>query len=310
MRTFHNSCSTSKLLPDPSATHIAFKNLLLFSDDEGDCVVLLLDVQLFYDQVTQQQGKRDIPADSLLEQILYFIGAYRLLNNNNRLAVFALHHEECQPLYIHGGDESSYASNSNPYRNVKEGIESILRAEVSKIDAGSEPQEPCTALACGLSRALCLINRITTSSSLSRACSKPRIVCITGSPDVPLQYIPVMNAIFSAQRAEVVVEALVLHTKDSAFLQQAAHLTGGLYIRPPDRCAALQHLVHCLSADTETRKMLVVHQPLGVDFRASCFCHKRTIDIGFVCSVCLSIFCEKVSTCKICGTDFHTSEKV
>ena len=48
------------------------------------------------------------------------------------------------------------------------------------------------------------------------------------------------------------------------------------------------------SADTHTRSMLAMHQPLGVDFRASCFCHKRTIDTGFVCSVCLSIFCQQV----------------
>jgi hypothetical protein len=91
------------------------------------------------------------------------------------------------------------------------------------------------------------------------------------------------------------------NTKRGWCLYQAAHLTGGLYIRPTDRCTALQYLVHCLSADTETRKMLVVHQPLGVDFRASCFCHKKTIDIGYVCSVCLSIFCEKVGyVCSIC----------
>jgi hypothetical protein len=50
-----------------------------------------------------------------------------------------------------------------------------------------------------------------------------------GSPDAPSQYVAVMNAIFSAQRAEVAVDALVLGA-DSAYLQQAAHLTGGLYV--------------------------------------------------------------------------------
>lgn len=25
-----------------------------------------------------------------------------------------------------------------------------------------------------------------------------------------------------------------------------------------------------------------------MDFRAACFCHKRVVDIGFVCSICLS----------------------
>ena len=25
-----------------------------------------------------------------------------------------------------------------------------------------------------------------------------------------------------------------------------------------------------------------------VDFRAACFCHKKIIDVGFICSICLS----------------------
>lgn len=27
---------------------------------------------------------------------------------------------------------------------------------------------------------------------------------------------------------------------------------------------------------------------VGVDFRAACFCHRNVVDLGFVCSVCLS----------------------
>ena len=122
---------------------------------------------------------------------------------------------------------------------------------------------------------------------------------------------------------------------DSSFLQQAAHLTGGLYLRAPFSSggpslenggaalsaaslaaasphqqgssnvgAALQYLLSCLSADTVTRGMLRVHQPLGVDFRASCFCHKKPLSVGYVCSVCLSIFCKQLPQCAICGTNF------
>jgi hypothetical protein len=32
-----------------------------------------------------------------------------------------------------------------------------------------------------------------------------------------------------------------------------------------------------------------------------CFCHKKTIDLGFVCSVCLSIFCQFSRECSTCG---------
>lgn len=36
------------------------------------------------------------------------------------------------------------------------------------------------------------------------------------------------------------------------------------------------------------RSMMTVPTQDRVDFRAACFCHKDIIDIGFVCSVCLS----------------------
>lgn len=58
------------------------------------------------------------------------------------------------------------------------------------------------------------------------------------------------------------------------------------------------------AADPYSRQLLRLPRPSAVDFRASCFCHKRPIDIGFVCSVCLSIFCEKLPACITCGADF------
>lgn len=59
--------------------------------------------------------------------------------------------------------------------------------------------------------------------------------------------------------------------------------------------------------DTTTRAYLNVYQPTGVDYRASCFCHKRVIDTGFICSVCLSIFCKdnmRLPACPTCKSTF------
>lgn len=36
------------------------------------------------------------------------------------------------------------------------------------------------------------------------------------------------------------------------------------------------------------RKKLVLPPPVKVDYRAACFCHRQLVDIGYVCSVCLS----------------------
>lgn len=40
--------------------------------------------------------------------------------------------------------------------------------------------------------------------------------------------------------------------------------------------------------DCEQRAQLVLPPPVHVDYRAACFCHRNLIDIGYVCSVCLS----------------------
>lgn len=56
--------------------------------------------------------------------------------------------------------------------------------------------------------------------------------------------------------------------------------------------------------DQKVRQHLVLPFQLNVDFRAACFCHKKILDIGFVCSVCLSIFCMTYPKCLTCDTIF------
>jgi transcription initiation factor TFIIH subunit 3 len=87
-------------------------------------------------------------------------------------------------------------------------------------------------------------------------------------------------------------------------MQQAAHITHGLSLRPLVKQALLQYLLSVYVADTETRKLLQLPKPDAVDFKASCFCHKKAIDIGYVCSVCLSIFCQPTRECSTCSTKF------
>jgi hypothetical protein len=51
--------------------------------------------------------------------------------------------------------------------------------------------------------------------------------------------------------------------------------------------------------------MLVSIPKSQVDFRAACFCHRQLIDIGFVCSVCLSVFCSFTPICTTCDCNFE-----
>lgn len=59
-----------------------------------------------------------------------------------------------------------------------------------------------------------------------------------------------------------------------------------------------------LGSNASVADLLVTPSADSVDFRAACFCHRNVVDTGFVCSICLSIFCEvpEGAECLTCGT--------
>ncbi len=50
-----------------------------------------------------------------------------------------------------------------------------------------------------------------------------------------------------------------------------------------------------------SREVMARPTQASIDMRGACFCHRRSIDVGFVCSVCLSVFCEFKPICGTCG---------
>ncbi|KAL0055625.1 hypothetical protein WJX82_002545 [Trebouxia sp. C0006] len=280
------------------------------SEGDGRVLILLLDTSRgMWDQLQdnedsmQPQGAQALSTASFFQQILLFLNTYLILQEGNKAAVFAVDGSGSHLLHLTPSFASSQAKpKQHSTQSVAEQIlQQLLQSMAAKNDHDSPP---CWSAA--LSRALCLIHKQQGTSASSRAeGSKPRILCINGSPDVPAQYIATMNAIFSAQRHGVVIETCMVGTSDSAFLQQAAHITEGLYLRPRRTGALLQYLLTVFSADTYTRSFMQMPKLTSVDFRASCFCHKKTIDMGYVCSVCLSIFCQKLAECSTCGTAFN-----
>lgn len=158
-----------------------------------------------------------------------------------------------------------------------------------------------------------------------------RILVVSVSDSAPEQYIPTMNAVFAASHAGIPIDTLNLRGENASFLQQAAFITRGAFVRAVDNPQGL--LTYLLFGFGSTRgpgkdpaagtgkgkdkitkqgkgeemaagDMLVAPAADSVDFRAACFCHRRVIDMGFVCSICLSIFCEvpEGGECLTCGT--------
>ena len=108
-----------------------------------------------------------------------------------------------------------------------------------------------------------------------------------------------MNTIFACQRMSIPIDIAKL-SGDTVFLQQASDATGGVYIKIKQPRGLLQYLMMAFLPDQTARGGggrggiggggggLVGPTSEGVDFRAACFCHRKVVDVGFVCSICLS----------------------
>ncbi|PBK74556.1 Tfb4-domain-containing protein [Armillaria solidipes] len=255
--------------------------------------------------------------NSFLSQLLVFLNAHLASKHENTLAVFGAFPGKSVMLYssIDQESDTTMQMDSNSYLAFKVVDSVIVRKIRDELDAlmDNEEEAPC-GLVGALTKALCYVNRVALASTISSdntsqpleatSPTDPRILILSVSPDLTTSYIPIMNAIFSAQKLKVAVDACQIYGTDSVFLQQAAHLTGGSYISLERRDALLQYLIMSFLSPPSIRKVLSVPTQDRVDFRAACFCHKNIIDIGFVCSVCLSIFCQPVPVCSTCRTKF------
>ncbi|KAL7115251.1 hypothetical protein ACP275_04G173000 [Erythranthe tilingii] len=295
----------------------------LYTDDVSLLVVLIDTNPFFWNSV-----KSNLPFSKFISHVLAFLNSILLVNQQNQVVVLATGHNSCDYVF----DSSVAQSQNQRAEHLLQKLEEFVDKDESLCREESVDGQGFSLLSGSLSMALCYIQRVFRSGPLhphprqTRAnltdmcntgnreeCSQflqlcGNILCLHGSPDGPGQYVAIMNSIFSAQRSMVPIDACVIGTQHSAFLQQASYITGGVYLKPQLLDGLFQYLSTVFATDLHSRAFLQLPKPAGVDFRASCFCHKNTIDMGYICSVCLSIFCKHQKKCSTCGSVFGQAQ--
>lgn len=236
----------------------------------------------------------------------------------------------------HASRSSTQNNMYRPFRLVEEQVMDNVRELLASTNA-SDVTATSTMIAGALTLALSHINRRTMtwtethgdsnvetagasagSSSTSAVSggnvglglqSRILVVSVSSSTDSAHQYIPIMNSIFACQRLHIPIDVCKL-SGDAVFLQQASDATRGVYMSLTEPRGLLQYLMMAFLPDQRSRKHLIVPSRVDVDFRAACFCHRRVVNIGFVCSICLSIFCEPPENgdCLTCGTHLEIGD--
>ena len=208
----------------------------------------------------------------------------------------------------------------SPTAVIANALETLAAEEV--VELGSSYTRPSDAKAVethatgsklpgALSLAMCSAQRAAATARADGNDMATRVLAVGPHGARQDDYVAMMNCIFSAQRLGVRIDSLVLSAKDSLLLQQAADLTGGLYkAEGKAREDLMQTLVMMYLADDKSRDMLVLPAIRGVDYRASCFCHDKHVDMGWVCPVCLGIFCKDTPNCPVCTTRLPRAVRV
>jgi transcription initiation factor TFIIH subunit 3 len=206
--------------------------------------------------------------------------------------------ELAEPTTSNGASTDIDANTYRPFRLIRDTLLQSLDSLISSTTP--EDLSPTTSIAGALSLALTYINKTSTllsptnsnanvdPSAIAQAPSlTSRILILSVSGDLAHQYIPIMNTIFACQRLNIPIDIAKI-AGDTVFLQQASDATKGLYMKLDHPEGLLQYLMMAFLPDATSRHSLVSLTQVGVDFRAACFCHRKVVDVGFVCSICLS----------------------
>jgi len=253
-----------------------------------------------------------LPLSKALANILVFLNAHLALNTANQVAVVASHSHRAVWLYPQSPSSSSDdemsesttnlddANKYRPFALIEDSLLRSLRDLASSTTESDISTTTTTQMAGALTLALSYINKATLAYSDSDSTDTPstlerdvptrlqsRILVLSVSGDLAHQYIPIMNTTFAAQRLRIPIDILKL-AGDTVFLQQASDATKGVYMQLKNPQGLLQYLMMAFLPDQMSRKHLVAPTQEVVDFRAACFCHRRVVDVGYVCSICLS----------------------
>ncbi|CAH3111046.1 unnamed protein product [Pocillopora meandrina] len=280
----------------------------------SNLLVVILDANPVWWGRAGNEDQQRISLTHCVDSLMVFCNAHLMMQHNNCLS-FIISHTSTSKFVFPKDDSGEEISNNDqkelPTDGKYEGFAEVNDAIITEMKSLLSTEDltdnqttelPPTLLASALTMALCYIHRAEKECPVGQKI-KSRIMVLKAAPDVSTQYMPIMNCIFAAQKSNTVIDACVVD-EHSGFLQQAADITGGMYLKVPQTLALLQYLLWVFLPEPTVRDQLILPSSMHIDYRAACFCHRRLVDIGFVCSVCLSIYCQFIPVCLTCQTRF------
>ncbi|KAJ8044209.1 General transcription factor IIH subunit 3 [Holothuria leucospilota] len=281
------------------------------TEEEGCLLVVVIDVNpVWWGSSPRKKDKASLTLPQCVDQILVFVNAHLMTSPQNKTAVIGSHANESRFLFprkttSHEDQKdvlSQIISLDGKYEQFTKVQTDVMEELKDLISSNTVVSHTDTLLSGSLAMALCYIHKMEKETGVGEKL-RSRILVIKAAEDSASQYMNFMNVTFTAQKQNVTIDACIL-SKDSGLLQQACDITGGIYLKIPEIEGLLQYLLWVYLPPLSQRSNLILPPPIQVDYRAACFCHRMLISVGYVCSVCLSIFCAFSPICSTCHTAF------
>lgn len=278
-------------------------------DKNIDLLVVILDANpVWWGQAASKNP--EMPFTTWVDSLMLFLNTFLMGGTHNKVAVIATHAKHNRYVYPKSTHNEALDDSSVGEGGKYEGfgrMEKTIRQELHDLilnDCTSELSADCI-LTGALSMALCYVSRISKELKPTEKLSS-RILAIKGSKDNSTQYMNFMSIVFTAQKMGVKIDACILDN-DSTLLKQATDHLDGIYLKLPQLTGTLEYLLYLYlpNASTHPGFSLPPSRPLG--HKAACFCHRKLINQGFICSVCLSIFCMYTPFCPTCHSTFKSN---
>ncbi|XP_042908153.1 general transcription factor IIH subunit 3 [Parasteatoda tepidariorum] len=270
------------------------------NEEHGSLVVVVIDLNPSPQMI--KDGECIMP--HCLDAVISFCSSHIMLNPLNKLAIIGCHTRKSAYLYPLPSSELEGLKPTDGQYELFADIKNAVIASVKKLILQVIENEIYveSLIAGAMTMALCYIHR-SRKLEITEKKIPARILVVTASGDSASQYMNFMNVFFAAQKEGILIDACAIE-KDSGLLQQGCDITGGMYLKIQNTAALLQYLLWIFLPSLETRKKMILPSRVHVDYRAACFCHRNLTEIGYVCSVCLSIFCTFSPICSTCQTAF------
>ena len=288
-------------LPNSSAETANEVDKLVVS--KSQLLFLILDVHPYWWGRLSLLKQIKISFENFIHQITIFCNSFLTLSPTNSLCVAGFHVKDALLFRSKSTDSSdqqyeghdfcqSFSSNLSEFMAQIQENDQILVDKKSSETSGFIP---------AMIKCLCIANKSLKPDPNVDV----RFLIIKLSPILSAEYLPLMNCLFACQKQKYVVDVFSMCFNTTS-LQQMSSLSNGIFLKCPEDSTKILSslLLHFLMPSDFRQGKLRNPGSALLDYKASCFCHRKLVDIGWVCSLCLSVFCAFTPVCITCSSMF------